>query len=90
MNTSVDIRTLYLCLFHMSIRKGIIEGYSNIDLSQNDSLVWEHEIGKTESSEDPDEVDQDAELGEMFHRLNATHRVLMWIYLFIYFNSVQK
>uniref|UniRef100_A0A3B4WS71 PiggyBac transposable element-derived protein 3-like n=3 Tax=Seriola lalandi dorsalis TaxID=1841481 RepID=A0A3B4WS71_SERLL len=48
----------------------IIEGDSDIDLSEDEGPVREHETGEGESSdeEDPDEVDQDAEPDEVCRR----------------------
>ncbi|KAL7861788.1 hypothetical protein SRHO_G00132290 [Serrasalmus rhombeus] len=48
----------------------IIDGDSDIDLSEDESPLREHETGEGESSddtdeEDPDQVDQDAELDEV-------------------------
>ncbi|KAL6464048.1 hypothetical protein MHYP_G00284390 [Metynnis hypsauchen] len=51
----------------------IIEGDSDIDLSEDESPLREHETGEGESSddtdeEDPDQVDRDAELDEVSRR----------------------
>ncbi|KAL6460765.1 hypothetical protein MHYP_G00307310 [Metynnis hypsauchen] len=50
----------------------IIEADSDIDLSEDESPLRKHETGEGESSddtdeEDPDQVDQDAELDEVSH-----------------------
>ena len=71
MYSVLDVRTLYLCLFHIflvdssmteaeRILNRIIEGDSDIDLSEDESPVREDETGEGESSdeEDPDEVDE--------------------------------
>uniref|UniRef100_A0A3B4VBI4 PiggyBac transposable element-derived protein domain-containing protein n=1 Tax=Seriola dumerili TaxID=41447 RepID=A0A3B4VBI4_SERDU len=78
MYSVLDVRTLYLCLSHIfsvdssmteaeRILNRIIEGDSDIDLSEDEGPVREHETGEGESSdeEDPDEVDQDAEPDEV-------------------------
>ena len=74
----MHVKTLYLCLFqflsvHSSLTEAeiilnrIIEGDSDLDLSEDESPIGEAGEGES-SDEEPDEVDQEAGPAEVCHR----------------------